>query len=179
MRRPVLNDFSAHFFHHVPEMHTRRARGLARTAIETSEHMLDEGIRDLRPAFIKRAHEINAAARRIHLTAEHSISGARRETQAAMDAIQVQRRFFYVLVANFFHRRHDAPGSTGLPGRTHPSFFSSNHIRLHLTRRLELRAAIPDAPFRRPSDTSPESCVSHRQKKAAAARSHSSNLRRG
>src|SRR5204863_891397 len=74
MRRSIFYDLSAHLLHHVAEMDTRRARRLARAAIETAEHVFYKRIGDLRAAFVERAHEINAAARRVHLAAEHAVS---------------------------------------------------------------------------------------------------------
>jgi len=96
MRRPLLGDRPSHLFNHVAEMHAGRARRLACPAVQTSEHVLNERIGYLCAAFIKRSHQINAAARRVHLAAEDPIRGARREAQTTMDAVQVERSFLFV-----------------------------------------------------------------------------------
>src|SRR5262245_25354764 len=74
-------------------MHAGWAGRLTGAAVEAAEHVLDERIGNLRAAFIERPHHANAAARRIHLTAQHAIGRARRKAQAAMDAVEVERRF--------------------------------------------------------------------------------------
>ena len=93
-RHPVcgtlLDDFAAHIFHHVPEMHSTRTCRLARAAIQATEHVLHEGVGDGGAAFVIGAHEIDAAAGRVHLVAEHTVGRARGQAQSAVNAIQVK-----------------------------------------------------------------------------------------
>src|SRR5215475_13485584 len=95
MRRLLLDDGSAHLLHHVDEMNAGRARRLTCAAVQTPKHVLDEGVGYLCPAFIKCTHQVNAATRRIHLAAQHPVRGTRRETQTAMDAVQIERSFLH------------------------------------------------------------------------------------
>src|SRR5215510_7387275 len=74
-------------------MHARWAGGLTGAAVQAAEHVFDKRIGNLRSAFIERPHHVNAAARRIHFTAQHSIGRARGKAKAAMDAVEVERRF--------------------------------------------------------------------------------------
>ena len=123
MSRPLVDNFAPHFFHHVAEMHARRTGRLARPAIEASEHVLHKRIRDLRAAFVVRAHQIDASARRIHLAAEYAVRRTRGQTQTAVNAVEIQRWF------SFFLRQHGVRRSIDLRDRTLLSFSSSARIR--------------------------------------------------
>ena len=90
VRRTLADDIRARVFHHLAEMNARRTHRFARTAIKASEHVLAERVGDLRAAFIQGAHQVNASARRIHLTAEHAVRRTRRQAQAAMNAVEVK-----------------------------------------------------------------------------------------
>ena len=90
VRRALPDDLGARVFHHLAEMNARRTDGFASAAIEASEHVLAECVGDPRAALIQGAHQVDAAARRIHLAAEHAISRARRQAQPAVDAIEVK-----------------------------------------------------------------------------------------
>lgn len=87
VRGSLIDNLSAHLFHHVTEVHTGWARRLACSAVEATEHVLYKGIRDLRAAFLERPHQVNTSAGRIHFVSKHAIGWTRRETQAAMDAV--------------------------------------------------------------------------------------------
>src|SRR5205814_1936463 len=80
-------------------MHPGWTRRLTRAAIETTEHVLDEGIRDFGTALIERPHHVNAAARRVHFAAQHAIRRARGQTKTAMNAIEIK------LIGFVRHRR--------------------------------------------------------------------------
>src|SRR5262249_4829526 len=89
--RAILNDFAAHFLHHVPEVHSGRTSGFTCATVETAKHVLHKRVSNLRPAFVKCAHHVDTAAWRIHFAPQHSIGGTRREAQPAMNAIEVER----------------------------------------------------------------------------------------
>src|ERR1051326_3195966 len=90
MRGSLLDNLAAHLLHHLAEMHAGWAGGFTRPAIQTSKHMLNERFGDLCPAFVECAHEIDAATRGIHFTAKNAIGGTRRQTQTAVNAVQIQ-----------------------------------------------------------------------------------------
>ena len=68
------------------ELHAGRTRRLARPAAETEIEMTRVGRRRLQPALRHRAHQVQAAARRVHLLAEDAIGGALRQADAAVHA---------------------------------------------------------------------------------------------
>src|SRR5262245_40093406 len=145
--------------------------------------MLYKRIRYLGPAFIKRAHQVNATSRRIHFATEHPIRRTRRKTKPAMDAVEVQWSF--LLLTDFcFHtrtlgiatnkkgqnsqsllcllclfvatpvpHRHGGPDSICLPDRKRLSSSSSNRIQRHLAQMWGLRDGCSQAPSQLPHDT--------------------------
>src|SRR5262245_55990502 len=67
------------------EGHAGGARRLAAAAAETEIEVTGEGWGETNPSLGGRAHEIDAAARRVHLLAQHAIGRALRQTDAAVD----------------------------------------------------------------------------------------------
>lgn len=124
VRGLLTHDIGACLFHHLAEMNSRRTHGFTRPAIQAPKHMFAEGFRDACPAFIQRAHQIDSAARRIHFAAEHAIRRARRQTQSAVNAIEVK----------LILRRCGGQGSVSFPDRTCVSCPASNAL-LHRERR--------------------------------------------
>ena len=112
VRRTLRDDRRARVFHHLTEMHAGGAGGFAGAAIQTLEHVLDERIGDLCPAFVERAHQVDSAARRIHLAAEYAVCRARRQTKATMNAVQVELLFSAII-----HHRCAFQGSDVLQDR--------------------------------------------------------------
>ena len=82
--------FAAHVFHHVAELHpdgqavSQARQSRQRNMCSTKESVICGA------AFVKGPHEVDAAARGIHFVAEHAISRARRQAQAAMNAIEIR-----------------------------------------------------------------------------------------
>src|SRR5262245_37630514 len=134
----LTHDIGARILHHLAEMDAGRAGGLACAAIEAPEHVLTERIGDARAAFVKRTHQINAAARRIHLTAEYAIRRAGRQTQSAVDAIEVK----------LILRRCGGQGSTSFPDRMSASFPALAASPDHVRRRFRHCGALLSAPVR-------------------------------
>src|SRR6266851_18325 len=69
------------------EPHARRARGFARATTETEVEMALEGPAQLHPALGRRPHQVDAAARRVHLFAEHPVGRTLREADPAVHAL--------------------------------------------------------------------------------------------
>ena len=90
VRRALTNYLGTGIFHHLPEMNAGWTHGLARAAIEASEHVLAECIGDPSTALIQGAHQVDTAARRVHLAAEHSVCRTRWQAQTAVNAIEVK-----------------------------------------------------------------------------------------
>src|SRR5262245_26871385 len=118
MRRLPLHDLSTHFLHHVAEVHARRASRLACPAIEATEHVFHERRSYVRATFVKRPHQINAPAWRVHLAAQNTIRGTRGQAEPTMDAVEVQRSFLRILC---LFVAHFCSPSTWRPGFNRPS----------------------------------------------------------
>src|SRR5207302_8770346 len=70
----------------LPEGHPGGACRLAGATAETEVEMARQPRRQLGPALGRRAHQIDAAARRIHLLPQHAISRALGKADATVDA---------------------------------------------------------------------------------------------
>src|SRR5438309_937351 len=86
-RRPVPPQLSARRLEERAEPHARRARGLAGAAAETEIQMAPEGLAELHAPLRGGAHQVDAAARGIHLLTEDAIGRARRQADPAMHAL--------------------------------------------------------------------------------------------
>src|SRR5205807_5648900 len=84
--RAVPLDVGARGLEQRAERHAGRTRGLAGAAAEAEVEMVRVGIGDVETAFRHRAHQIDAAAGRVHFFAEHAVGGTGREADAAVDA---------------------------------------------------------------------------------------------
>ena len=73
-------------------LHAGRTRCHACHAAQTGVEMIDERRRHPGPPFETGLHQIDSAARRIHLLAPQDVGGARRQTEAAMHAFVDERR---------------------------------------------------------------------------------------
>ena len=119
VRRTLADDLGARVFHHLAEMNAGRTHGFASPAIQASEHVLAESVGDAGAAFIQGAHQVDAAARRIHLAAEHAVRRTRRQTQAAVNAIEVK----------LILRRCGGQGSVSFQDRMCASYPASNALQ--------------------------------------------------
>ena len=87
-------------------MDARGARGFASATAEAQIEVADRVVVEFEVAFGERLHQINAAARRIHLGARDDVGRARLEAEPAMNAVEQQ------LVVN-----HVANGLGGTGGK--------------------------------------------------------------
>src|SRR5262245_8020718 len=90
MRRSIPNDSVAHIFHHSSELDSGRTSCLAGATVETTKHVLVERVRDRGASFVIRPHQIDSASRRIGFRTKHAIRRTRWETEAAMNAVEIQ-----------------------------------------------------------------------------------------
>src|SRR6266446_200231 len=86
-RRPGATELRARRLEERAEPHARRARGFARATTETEVEMALEGPAQLHPALGRRPHQVDAAARRVHLFAEHPVGRTLREADPAVHAL--------------------------------------------------------------------------------------------
>src|SRR6266508_3260690 len=86
-RRPGATELRARRLEERAEPHARRARGFARATPETEVEMALEGPAQPHPALGRRPHQVDAAARRVHLFAEHPVSRTLWEADPAVHAL--------------------------------------------------------------------------------------------
>jgi hypothetical protein len=108
-------DFRARIFHHAPVTHSRRTCRFASAARQAQVDVLLIGLCDGRSGGHLH-HLVNPSARRIHFQAQHTVRGARVQTQPAMHAaVQVElaraKRGLFRYGGRVFH------GLTGCLGR--------------------------------------------------------------
>src|SRR5437867_3389298 len=103
--------------------------------------MFDEGIGNLCSAFIQRAHQVNTAPGRVHLSPEDPVCRTGGETQTAMDAIEVK------FIGSVRHPRA-VLDSVCLPDQRRVSFFSSKRIPHRSVRRWAVLVVFPEALYR-------------------------------
>ena len=83
----VLLDVVAGLLDQPVVLHTRRARRNARHAAETPIEVFDDGVAQRDRPVHEALHQVDAPARRVHLLVPEGIGGARREAEAAVDAV--------------------------------------------------------------------------------------------
>src|SRR3989449_6773360 len=86
-RRPGATELRARRLEERAESHARRARGFARATTETEVEMVLEGPAQPYPALGRRPHQVDAAARRVHLFAEHPVGRTLWEADPAVHAL--------------------------------------------------------------------------------------------
>src|SRR6185503_15978724 len=82
----VTLDLCARTLDERPILHARRARGYTRHAAEARIEVADEGRRHRSAPLEARLHQVDAAARRVHLLVPQHVSRTRRQAEAAMHA---------------------------------------------------------------------------------------------
>ena len=90
VRRSFVDDPGPGVFHHVPEANSRGTNRFTRPAIQTTEHVIHEGVGYRGAAFVERPHQVNPSPGRIHFVAEDTVGRAGRQAQPAVNTIQVQ-----------------------------------------------------------------------------------------
>ncbi len=93
-------DLRARRFDERRVLHAGRTRRDARHAAEAGVEMADERRRHLRAAFEARLHQVDAAARRVHLLAPQHIGRTGRQAEAAVHALVDQRRIGRMFASN-------------------------------------------------------------------------------
>ncbi len=88
----VLLDVRAGRLDQAVVLDARRARGHARHAAEAAVEVLDDGVGQRHRAVDEAAHQVDAAARRVHLLVPERVGRARRQAEAAVDAVGDQLR---------------------------------------------------------------------------------------
>ncbi len=87
----MLLDLRARHFHELAVLDARRARRLARAAIQAAVNVRDESLAQLEPTLVHQLHLANAPARRIRFLAPQAIRRAMIQTKSAMDATRIIR----------------------------------------------------------------------------------------
>ena len=106
----VLLDVRARRLDQAVVLDARRARGHARHAAEAAVEVLDDGVGQRHRAVDEAAHQVDAAARRVHLLVPERVGRARRQAEAAVDAVGDQLGLHDASVAQ--RRRVRRAGST-------------------------------------------------------------------
>src|SRR5206468_3446494 len=86
-RRAVAPELSARRLEERPEADARGTRGLARPAAETEVEVTGEGLGQPDPALGRGPHEIDPAARRVHLLAQHPVRRTLGQADPAVDTL--------------------------------------------------------------------------------------------
>jgi len=93
------------------EADARRARGLARAAGQAKVEMPAHRVGRLQSSLGHRAHEVEPAAGRVHLLAEHTIGRTLRQTDPAVDARSNRRQRLWCVERVDRRLRHQRPAT--------------------------------------------------------------------
>src|SRR5271157_6282185 len=118
-------------------MNAGRAGGLATAASEAQIEMARRVVVEVDAAFGQRLHQIDSAARRVHLAPRYNVGRASLGAEAAMNAVEQQ-----VVVGNAANRIRWCDGSRGhqIPPTKHPGLKIPAGSKADLSRRISASA---------------------------------------